>query len=143
MINPPSDTDIIKVNKMLEMSLDCYALSAIVACWTLKQNLNNGSPVYIVTLTNKEMLSHTVCEVKGIGTLDGKNNLFIPNYYYHKEPATQEQLNNAKPVFNWFDIQRKSHGHCQQWIKYNINDIIDKKLLLFGDYTSFTNKLEL
>tara|TARA_B100000085_G_C18405009_1_gene456229 strand:- start:250 stop:684 length:435 start_codon:yes stop_codon:yes gene_type:complete len=139
MIKPPKDTDINKVNEMLELSLDCYFLSAIVACWTLKQNLNNGYPVYIVTLTNKEMLSHTVCVIKGVGTLDGKNNLFIPNYYYHKAPATQEQLNNAKPVFDWFDTQRKSHDHCKQWIIYNTNDIIDKKLLLFGDYTSFTN----
>ena len=143
MINPPRDTDIKKINKMLEISLDCYVLSAIVACWVLKQNLNNGSPVHIVTLTNRQMLGHTVCEIKGIGTLDGKNNLFMPNYYFHKQPATDEQLNNAKPVFNWYRTQRKSHVQCQQWIKYNANDIIDKKLLLFGDYTSFTNKLEL
>ena len=115
MIKPPKDTDINKVNEMLELSLDCYFLSAIVACWTLKQNLNNGYPVYIVTLTNKEMLSHTVCVIRGVGTLD------------------------AKPVFDWFDTQRKSHDHCKQWIIYNTNDIIDKKLLLFGDYTSFTN----
>ena len=137
MIDPPRNSNIKQAISTL--SLDCGDLSALVAFWVLKQNLNNGRPVYIVTLENKEIWCHTVCEVKGLGTLDGKNNLFIPNYYYHKQPISDEQLKNAKPLFNWYDTQRKTHAQCQQWYKYNPNDIADKKLLLFGDYTSFTN----
>ena len=63
MIDPPRDSNIRQAISTL--SLDCGDLSALVAFWVLKQNLNNARPVYIVTLENKEIWSHTVCEVKG------------------------------------------------------------------------------
>ena len=121
--------------------LNCADISALVALWILEQNLHNGSPVYIVTKST-ETWDHTVCEVKGIGTLDGKNNLYIPNYYYHKEPATEQQFNSAKPVFNWYDTQQKT-TKAKNYLRYNTKEIIKTNLLLFGDYTSFSSKMEI
>ena len=54
---------------------ECGEYSALAAWWITNQGLNDDHPVYIVTLITKHW-SHTVCEVKGKGTFDGKNNLF-------------------------------------------------------------------
>ena len=56
---------------------ECGEYSALAAWWITNQGLNDDHPVYIVTLITKHW-SHTVCEVKGKGTFDGKNNLFLP-----------------------------------------------------------------
>jgi len=143
MINLPGQSIDIEKFKLILASktLDCYVLSAITACWIIEQNLNNGSPVHIVTHL-ADTWSHTVCEVKGIGTLDGKNNLYIPNYYYHKQPATEQQFNDAKPVFNWYDTQKK-HTNAKKWCCYEPSQITKTTLLLFGDYTNFSPKMEL
>ena len=121
--------------------LNCADICALVALWVVEQGLNNNNPVYIVTISTNDW-DHTVCEIKGLGTLDGKNNLYIPNYYYHKEPATNKQINNAKPVFNWYNIQQKTIK-VKKWYSYDPKSINNTNLLLFGDYTNFTNKIEM
>ena len=141
MIDPPK-TASVHIN-MAEISkhLDCGDLSALVALWVLEQKLNNNSPVYIVTLETEDW-THTVCEVKGLGTLDGKNNLYIPDYFYHKEPTHELLIHAAKPLFSWYSVQKKSTT-IKQWYNYDPSKIIKTNLLLFGDYTSFSTKMEL
>ena len=134
MINPPYKKTCDGLFKISD--LDCVDYSALVASWVLEQRLNNGSPVYIVSINTKTW-GHTVCEIKGVGTLDGKNNLFIPNYFYHKQPITEDQFNNAKPVFNWYNIQKKS-TKSRKWYFYNRDEITYTSLQLFGDYTCFS-----
>ena len=140
MIDPPKTAnvhiDIFEISK----HLDCGDLSALVALWVSEQKLNNNRPVYIVTLETKDWI-HTVCEIKGVGTLDGLHNLYIPNYYYHKEPITEQQFNNAKPVYNWYNNQQKT-TKVRKWFSYDPKNIINTNLLLFGDYTNFLNKME-
>jgi len=113
----------------------CGEYSALAAWWITEQGLNNEAPVYIVTLITKHW-SHTVCEIKGRGTVDGKLNLFLPDYYYHKGPATQDQFWNAGKAFNWLDYQKKNELNEKKYL-YSFDEVIKTNLVLFGDYAHF------
>lgn len=115
---------------------ECGEYSALAAWWISNQELNQGHPVFIVTLITKHW-SHTVCEVKGKGTIDGKNNLFIPNYYYHKGPATHDQFWNAEIAFNWLEEYQYKTKWIEQFYLYSPDEVMKTNLILLGDHVHF------
>lgn len=115
---------------------ECGEYSALAAWWISNQELNQGHPVFIVTLITKHW-SHTVCEVKGKGTIDGKNNLFIPNYYYHKGPATHDQFWNAEVAFNWLEEYQYKTKWIEQFYLYSPDEVMKTNLILLGDHVHF------
>ena len=114
---------------------ECGEYSALAAWWITNQGLNDDHPVYIVTLITKHWC-HTVCEVKGKGTFDGKNNLFLPDYYYHAGPATNDQFWNADVAFDWLEFQYKAKW-IEQFYLYNPDEVMKKNLILVGDHVVF------
>jgi len=75
----------------------------------------------INTLPKEYKWAHTVCEATGLGTYDFQHNIFFPDYYYHKGPITDEQVQKSTQAVVWTNQQ--NYICIDKYYKYHPKEI--------------------
>jgi len=144
MIIPAIDTPSIDLSlhpKSLHYS--CVEHTAMGAAWLNRLGI---IPVLSVSMSSKLLTvqqgtildnywGHTVCEAPNLGTYDFFNNIFFPDYYWHKRPVNDNDLAKITQAVAWTDIQdlsvideyfRYDPEYIDTTSVWTINNVVDK-----------------
>jgi len=103
----------------------CVEYTAMGAAWlnrlgfnpVLSVNMSSNLLTIIDGIRMDNYWGHTVCEVPNLGTYDFFNNIFFPDYYWHKRPVNDNDLTKITQAVEWTDIQDLSV--IDEYFKYD------------------------